>query len=186
MLEKWLFEFTANKPCRIIKRGPGMPYLERYFLFKRFGFTCYLHRFVEPDRDEEVHNHPFSALAICLAGWYMEQRLSDADFYKVSARKEAAKWRKVKPGSFNFIRAGGLLKGDFHRIVDLRRNTWTLFIHRERVSSWGFLRFRGGVWCFDHYKRAIEETFGTKEAVVGDRDWWKTFPVGKDAGREPM
>lgn len=30
-ISKWLYDFTADLPCRLIKRN-GKPYLERYFL----------------------------------------------------------------------------------------------------------------------------------------------------------
>lgn len=189
MLSKLLFSYTAGRPCRLIYRAKGSPYLERYFLFQFAGVTAYLHRFVEADEDEETHNHPFSALAICLSGWYDEERLIDADYFCSSGVapgtvKPIYKVRRVRAGSLNLIRGGGLLSGDFHRIRSARRNTWTLFLHRsKRVSSWGFLKTDSGEWRLEHYLKNLVDRDLQPES---DGDWWHRLPDGRDAGREPL
>jgi hypothetical protein len=178
MFEKWLFRFSGNLRCRRIDRDEGKRYLERYYLGKWFGYTAYLHRFVDADRDEETHDHPFTALAICLAGWYREERLTHVDLPFGPVLKD----RSIRPGSFNFIRGGGLGRGDFHRIVDARPETWTLFIHGGRLSSWGFLRQMAAGVSYIHYGEVVKPiTEPFNGAFLPD--WWLRAPLGRDADR---
>ena len=58
VVRRVLFNLSGRFPCRFINRNPEERYLERYYLGKCLGLTFYLHRFVSPDGDEEVHDHP--------------------------------------------------------------------------------------------------------------------------------
>lgn len=178
MIARWLFKLSGNLPCRRIDRAPGQRYLERYYLGRLFGVTAYLHRFVDADRDEETHDHPFTAVAVCLTGWYREERFTYVDL--PGAPVMAA--RIIRFGSVNIIFGGGLGRGDFHRIVDARPETWTLFLHGSRLSSWGFLRRQAPGVVYVHYRdvvRAIPEPF---PGAYGP-DWHKVAPKGRDADR---
>jgi len=166
MLRKLLFKITAGMPCRLINRRGVYPYLERYYLGRLFGVTAYLHRFVARDADEWVHDHPWRwAVAICLTGWYVEERMRWLDprgwLYVV---------RTIFPGRPNII-----LARDFHRIRNTRPETWTLFLHGKRIKSWGFLsRDFGGI----AYRQPYDVT---KRA-----HWEASAPVGASAGRQPL
>lgn len=185
LLAPRLFNFTANMPCRRIDRAPGQRYLERYFLFRAFGVTVYLHRFVDADRDEEVHDHPFNALAVCLAGWYMEERLLSAD-PAPGAGGPRMKLRVIRPGSVNVIRGGGFGQGDFHRIVDAGRETWTLFLVGRRRSSWGFFRAVADGFHYVHFAQAIKQIPEPFPGAFKDADWHLRAPKGEDADRAPF
>jgi len=116
--------------CRVITGPGGEPYLERYFLFKLpNGITLYLHRFVASDPDRGLHDHPWPASgSLVLAGGYTELRLDGNDVVS----------RHLKPGRRN------ALAGDtFHRILlPQDGDAWTLFWHRNKNQSWGFIRQR--------------------------------------------
>src|ERR1700761_128148 len=95
----WFVDF-AKLPHRCITRDDGMPYLHRWYLFGEPGglkyfeegqremrwwqrplarlLPCtYLHRFVSSDTDEELHNPPWEATSLILAGGYREERCVD-------------------------------------------------------------------------------------------------------------
>jgi hypothetical protein len=130
-----------------------------------------LHRIVRPDAERFTHNHPWLwGVAFVLAGWYLERRLknvvlfSDGDFQAQGAATKFVRW-------FNRVDSN-----DFHRIVNARAETWTLFIRGPSakrsdgtLKGWGFLQ-NGG---FSPHPSASSR-------------WWETAPKGKDAGREPL
>ena len=171
MIERLLFKLTKNLPCRLIHRKGGQPYLERYYIGRLFGVTAYLHRFVDRDADEWVHDHPWRlAVAICLAGWYIEERVrwfepSGWGFYI----------RTIFPGRPNIIRGS-----DFHRIHGTRPETWTLFLHGERVKGWGFL-------CRQSVKGIGLALMYYQPYDVSKSSRWETrAPKGGNAGRQPL
>ena len=89
------------------------PWLERYYLlFKKrpkwFPFNIFIHRMLDDDHGEGVHNHMFPYITIILKGGYWETT-SNGKF-----------WRKV--GYIGFRSADHL-----HR-VDLEPNTETITI----------------------------------------------------------
>lgn len=88
------------------------------------GVGVLIHKFHESD-DQDFHNHPFQwALSFILVAGYDEERLQ---------KDGTVKKRRVRPWTFNFIRAN-----DFHR-VDLSYGTaWTLFITGPKIQNWGF------------------------------------------------
>lgn len=174
MLRKWLYRLTANKPVRLIKRE-GHPYLERYYLGQFLGLTVYLHRFVGVDPDEGVHNHPWNAVAWCLAGGYTEARM--ITLCPVSGWQE--RYRQIRPGSINRIRVQ-----DFHQIVQMEPETWTLFIHGRLRAGWGFLR---RIRC-DHNQPTHDyrTEFHQPYQLTNGSKWWLEAPNGQHSEREPM
>jgi hypothetical protein len=175
MLRRLLFKLTGNRPARLIQRE-GHPYLERYYIGQAFGLTCYLHRFVGTDPDEGSHNHPWNALAVCLSGGYTESRM--VTLCPITGWR--SKYRTIFPGFFNWIRAS-----DFHQIVTLKRETWTLFIHGKHKAGWGFLRKKPCDYgCSTHSMRVeFHQPFELQRAST---PWWTRSPLGKDSEREEM
>ena len=97
-------------------------YLTRYTLLHLgLALRVYLHEFHRADNDRHRHNHPWAfAISIVLCGGYFEDREHDA------------RWRL--PFSVRIIR-----RDDYHTIMKILPNTWTLFIPFGRNSeSWGF------------------------------------------------
>lgn len=165
-----LYRLGGHLRCRLILRQGEHPYLERYYLGCLFGYTFYLHRFVAPDGDEATHDHPWNALAICLAGGYTEERLKQLG----SRRPEQAigwypRVRTVAPGWVNPIGAR-----TFHRIQQVKAETWTLFVHGPRRKGWGFLDRDNG-----------RTTYRVSGEVDTRTDWSKQ-PKGATLPREPF
>lgn len=143
---RWLrlIHWVARRlPCRRILAENGRVYLERYRVLgwmpgsRWRGPSVYLHRFVLPDQDFALHNHPWPwAVSLVLAGGYTEQRL--ARMFGLPS----CEWRRIKPGRLNIIRPD-----DYHRVAELHGDeTWTLFLVWPRTRSWGFwLPVRGHV-----------------------------------------
>lgn len=163
MIRKLLFNWTARLPCRLIRRDGTAPYLERYYLAR----GVYLHRFVGCDGDKEVHDHPWDAWAICLAGGYVEERLICFDLDEGWLHK----LRTIKRFSINRIRGN-----DFHRIARTEPETWTLFVHGDRWKGWGFLQKLpwGGAGYHQPFDTAVS------------LNWHRNALTGATAGREPM
>ena len=181
-MKRLLYRLTGNLPLHIISDN-DQPYLERYFLFKRFGVTCYVHRFVASDPDRGLHSHPWPwAVSIKLLGWYFEERPTDHPDQTPALRI---------PGRISFLSGSS-----FHRVVlpfavsgravrwtaapgTAPRNAecWTLFIHRSKRSQWwGFLSARprdeDGAYVYRPYRYP--------DGAANNGDWWKSVPKGKD------
>lgn len=161
-------------PCRLINRGDDnvnpIRYLERYYVGTLFGFTFYLHRFVASDGDEWVHDHPWNSIAIILIGGYQEERMLYLD-QQCGGWK--AKFKHLKPFMINIIRGK-----DFHRIVESKPETWTLFIHGKRFKSWAFLQDTSDMVVYHQ-----PYTFDVDKPCR----WYQENPVlGKNSDRAPF
>jgi len=167
MLKKKLFNYSAKLPVRFINRVENEEYLERYYLGEWFGFTAYLHRFVSPDGDEEIHDHPWrAAISLILCGGYAEERMD-----RLCAKKGwVSHLKEMKPWRINFIRGG-----DFHRIQKTKPETWTLFIHRPHSKTWGFLKKVEGGTLY-HQPFDIRST----------KNWHLKAPLGGESKRSPL
>lgn len=176
MLRKLLYRLTANRPARLIKRDDH-PYLERYFMGRVLGITVYLHRFVGTDPDEGAHNHPWNALAICLAGGYKEARVTT--LCPIDGWQQ--RYRFIRPCSFNRIRVS-----DFHQIVEMKPDTWTLFIHGRYRAGWGFLRKVVCSYGLDTHGLRTEFHQPYPLTSGSSTPWWMRSPKGSDVGREPL
>lgn len=184
-MTRFLCWLTARLRCRIINGPNGEPYLERYYLFRLFGFTAYIHRFVDNDPDRGLHDHPWSwSCALVLAGGYHELRATGMNPH----RTPDIILRYLKPGRFNVIRGD-----DFHRIILHwnQRNpgveAWTLFVHRARTKGWGFvepsirldLRQRRPVLQWPPGAVPLYKPFALTRA--GEFEGWeKTAPRGRE------
>ena len=107
----------ARRPDeRILSR-----YLLRWDLFKSRWCNVYLHLFIGPDTDRELHDHPWASMSLVLAGSYTEV-LMDRE-------------RSLGQGAVVFRRASLA-----HRIEisDGDVPCWTLFITGPVRRVWGF------------------------------------------------
>jgi len=141
MINKLLFKLTNHLHCRCILSN-GKPYLERYYITK----NIFLHRFVSGDGDRHIHDHPWRwAFSLILLGSYIE---------------ELRNGPLVRRRWFNWIGPHY-----FHRIINAKPGTWTLFVHGKRVKGWGF--YKG-----DEYRLAV----GTRRMIEH-----KAYPLGRDS-----
>ncbi len=121
----------------------GELYLERNYLFgnsrglKSFPeksksilgwlpFTVYIHHFLKPDAEEELHNHPWTrAMSAVLNGGYKEEYMKDG-------KRVSRYCKSIFPRFFNHDHC--------HKIATIEDNTWTLFVVGKNMNkSWGFL-----------------------------------------------
>jgi|SRR5215217_130732 len=114
----------------------GEVYMERWWLYNpepakvavpgRIPFdparpSARVHHIMRPDSDRHLHNHPWDAVSIILAGWYDERR-ADGQLYRRSAGDVV-----------------GLEASTFHSIEGVSPGgVWTLFITGEWQHTWGF------------------------------------------------
>lgn len=137
----WCLENTKNiseenDRCReIMDRKNQEPYLLRYYLLftdrNKFPFNIFLHKFLQGDDDEDVHDHPWGFFHLILSGGYWEEVPVNTELLSKGMHKV---WRK--PGYWNVVGA------DYkHRIELSTEKPWTIFIpFRKRIDGkkWGF------------------------------------------------
>lgn len=125
--------YATTRPM-ITATGPkGEVIFHRWFLTGRpkGGATgtpgWYLHHLTAPDYDAREHDHPWMYARTCvLRGWYVETR-------------DGTPYTRCAGGCSMF------LQGDYHRIMCVRRGTWTLFYAGTKHGrGWGF---KGGPRC---------------------------------------
>lgn len=127
MINNLLKGFIQNRPARVIRPD----YMNRYFVASIFGITVYLHEWIDDDKDEALHDHPWRwSLGVPLCGGYTENRMT-----KICPIKGVSyKPRKIRPWRWNLIG-----HKEFHQIISTIPRSWTLFIHtNKRIKHWGF------------------------------------------------
>ncbi len=150
LIRKICMLVTRFLPKRVISRDDGAAYLERYYLFGDPGglkyfppgetirwwqrvltrLPCvYLHRFVASDSDEELHNHPWVATSLILAGGYVEERRVDRPYPHAPVVIRQA----FLPWSVNYLFAN-----TFHRVLLRESDCWSLIRIGKKVQTWGF------------------------------------------------
>jgi hypothetical protein len=98
-------------------------YITRTLFPRLRGRRYMLHRIHIPDTDRGIHNHPWEwCRSHILTGSYVEERLLADGTIETKI-----------VDSYN-----ELTKDDFHRIVELRGEVWTLFEAGPRYQDWGF------------------------------------------------
>jgi hypothetical protein len=101
-------------------------YLDRMYVIQTPLFGIMFHRIFRPDRQRDLHDHPWNFLSIVLRGFYIEDT--------VDGRK-TCRW-------FNWKRAE-----DRHSIVWCSRSpVWTLVFTGRKRRTWGFWTDGGKRW----------------------------------------
>lgn len=133
---------------RLITRQ-GVPYLQRYYLFRSKYFGIMLHQFWSSDPDDP-HSHPWANVSMVLRGGYHEHFLDGSHFIR-------------NPLSFVLRSAG-----EFHRIEvpeGSEGSAWSLFFRFKRTRSWGFLTKNGWVDARDYDDKV--DTYGKDYEIKG-------------------
>lgn len=103
------------------------PYLKRLTLIGTPLFSIKFHRIFRPDRQEDLHDHPWNFLSVILNGYYLEKLEGDIH-----------KWRNW----FSYHKAE-----DFHRISFVSKSPiYTLLFCGKRKRDWGFKISGTGEW----------------------------------------
>lgn len=143
-ISQWIVIRAMKTPYRNIYSADGKDlYMARWLLFNPYISdgknesepakiswlpSIRVHHILRPDQDRHLHDHPWQARTIILAGWYTEERFVD----------------ESKAETFTITRKSGytgkIKEGEFHRINQLSLGgVVTLFFTWEKLSSWGFL-----------------------------------------------
>lgn len=111
-------------PWRDITRD-GDLYMRRFYIVRTRWFSLFLHCIFRSDVDADLHDHPWSFIAMLLTGCYYEY--------------DELGCHKIYPFSPRFRHAEYL-----HRL-HLDKPVWTLFAHGPRRREWGFQTDTGWV-----------------------------------------
>lgn len=119
--------------------------LKRFFLLKTPWFRICLHNIVAPDNGSDYpHDHPWSFVRLILSGGYTEQ-IYNRDYKLLETKKR--KIFRVDKKDFNFV----------HKIVNVKPNTWTLFITGPKRKEWGFITEGGWIFWREYFDYWGEE-----------------------------
>ena len=132
----WLVRRAQRTPYTHLTGDDGSVYMQRWWLFNPYppqsdGGTrrwadwlpsVRVHHIRRRDLDRHLHDHPWNARTIILAGGYLEQR-------------QDGSLRPMTPG-----KTAALRFGEYHRIDYVRpEGAVTLFITWRYRGTWGFL-----------------------------------------------
>jgi len=105
-----------------IKSKQGIVHFRRYRLLKLPWFAVYLHHILRADEDSHEHTHPWNFLSIVLRGCYTERSLGKV-LTRSFLQHPIAYSNRIRP----------------HKILELKRPTWTLFFTFGRhQDNWGY------------------------------------------------
>lgn len=128
-----------------IKDEQGNPYLSRVLLPRMRlpfigSFRPMLHKFHRPDKDKDLHNHPWSwAKSIVLTGGYFEERLTGRKLICDCGLPRCRDVYKHLTETKLVTRFNALTDKDYHRVKEVAKDTFTLFISGPRTQDWGFM-----------------------------------------------
>jgi hypothetical protein len=97
--------------------------VDRYYLFKAFGFGVFLHNIHHDENPGVFHNHPWNMISF-IFGSYVEEHLDGI---------------KKKRRLFNYLPAKR------HHRVELSKPVWTLVFHGRRCNEWEVVNSDGYV-----------------------------------------
>ena len=97
------------KKVKEIVSKEGVLHFKRYAIIETSFFALYIHRIYEADKDEHMHNHPWSYLSLILNGSYVEH------YKEVSEPIPISKSYYIKR-TFGSISIGN--KNKFHKITN--------------------------------------------------------------------
>jgi hypothetical protein len=142
----------------LVERGSRVSKLLSWLSGGRYDHVR-VHWIGQPDRDRELHDHPFNYRTFVLAGWYIEEYIpadtlitgpslrawqGSTDGLLPDETQRATIRRTVRPG----MSAAAPL-GQFHRIAEVSKGgVWTLFCMGTDHGKWGFLV--NGRWVRSH------------------------------------
>lgn len=156
----WLIRRAQRTPYMPILSHDGQDiYMQRWWLFNPYGRdadgeqaparwpllpSVRIHHILRPDVDRHLHDHPWNARTVVLAGWYREERpalssdIDDVDAHGCGLAHYPDGPRVVLHRGAGYT--GRLLFGEYHRISALSSGgVYTLFITWGKQGGWGFM-----------------------------------------------
>lgn len=141
-----------------IRHPDGEPYITRWVLLgspaledhdRSAPLSLYVHQIHTADGDRHLHNHPWAwSAGIVLAGAYTDRR--------------ALGGRRVhRAGDLNLFGPS-----DYHSVIDVEPNTFTLFAAGREIQDWGFLVDGAHVDHREYFKRPdARQMFHTEDSI---------------------
>lgn len=149
-----IIRLANTLPSRTILGPDGNPYLTRFLIKGDFGLdtdayktesSIYLHQFHRPDLDRDLHSHPWPwSTSTILHGGYIERRSNE----ECLEDGDTPYWFCYGVGECN-----SFAEGDYHTIVEIEPDTWTLFATGPVDRTWYFWNPEVGPV---HWKKYLE------------------------------
>jgi hypothetical protein len=173
MTNEDLLEITKSMPMRQID-VKGKPYLQRYFAGTTTDdYDIFIHRFLSADGDEHLHSHPRESYSFVMIGeyseningvnrvrpgrgWLTKTQLLDMLSNQPSGAHDLL--FRLRGSGFVYC-AEPLTPFDYHRIVSVEPETWSLFVVGPQILPY---------WYF---KEPNGDIVPVKSSP---RDWWKS------------
>jgi hypothetical protein len=117
-----------------LQRSDGRVFLDRWgWECKRFGI--FLHHIGAPDPGVDLHNHPWPFVSFVVWGGYKEVRANHdyAMLFAAAELDDRGFLRKRLLWTFKRFRME-----DAHRIISVKRHTWTIVFRGRARRPWGF------------------------------------------------
>ncbi len=131
LFHKWQMWMMVRGSAEIIpRRVPGgrlERYNDRFILLKLAFFALNLHHFRASDPDVP-HDHPWWNVSFIVHGIVDE----------VGADGRTRRLKRFRP----YFRKAG----EFHRLVLISDDAWSLFFHGRHTRQWGFMDWERGYW----------------------------------------
>lgn len=123
---------STNDKWSLLKRHriprTGDVYLDRFTIVGTPLFSIKFHRIYRPDRQRDLHDHPWNFHSFIVKGYYLE-------ILEGNSTPQERKW-------YSYHKAE-----DFHRIERVSRSPiWTLVFCGKRRRDWGFKISETGEW----------------------------------------
>lgn len=125
---------------RLTLSHDGRPFLDRWGLVHERVGGFYLHHIAGPDPGKDLHDHPWAFISIVLRGGYTEQHAPTAIAVDIARSAEMGhRWgTDRKPRVWRRWTVHRMPLSIAHRIVNARRNTWTLVLRGPTRRVWNF------------------------------------------------
>lgn len=126
--------------------GEKVLYLRRYFIWRCKWFNIFLHYIPIADQDKTItgfdasHNHPWNFVGILLNGGY------DEGLFNSWNKKEIIKRRAFSCSAFGLRKAK-----QYHKILSVLPNTWSIIITGQSINHWSFWVDDGNIVPFEKF-----------------------------------
>jgi hypothetical protein len=114
----------------------GTDYMTRWGFSTPYG-GVYVHKFIGPDKDERLHDHPWQFVSLILKGGYVE----------TTAGVPPRKWEHVYYGAGRVLFRAERWR---HKIwVEPGTTCWTIVVTGRRRHAWGFYDDEGRFYKYE-------------------------------------
>lgn len=171
---EFMMDLTKAMPMKQI--DVNGPYLQRYYAGTfADGSDLWFHRFMQADGDRHLHNHPFDAQAVMIAGSYLEELRGGVMEARFPASNPLLDNEQCVGLTYARLLASLAALGSeapkipavrtinvfhWHRIAEIEPDTWTAMIVKpDRLPYWYF----------------EDENGELVPMKASEKEWWKNY-----------